>query len=294
MYALKHQNIIELRDSVVQNGNLYLIMEYASGGELFGKLVKQGRLNEEEARKYFHQLIVGLEYCHSKGLCHRDLKLENLLLDSAGNLKITDFGFAKEEGDSAAKTTLGTAVYVAPEVLTPAIPEKTSPNQNQYDGEKADIWSCGIILYTLLCGCYPFNSGTGGVGTKNVRRCRMLYEQLMKAEYNIPGDVFISETVKDFLSHLIEPDVNRRYSVDECMNHPWLANLFPSSVQEKNDAYERSENQVKAARDVDLSNGKHPIKPIDLELVFEETALGSDETFKSVEMDETLTPTPTT
>ena len=157
MSALKHENIVELKDVIETGGQIYLIMELAKGGELFAKLCDDGRFTEDSARFYFKQILTGVLYCHKKKMCHRDLKLENLLLDESGKvLKITDFGFAKFQDASMPKTILGTAVYVAPEVL----------EEGAYDGYKADVWSCGVILYTLIMGNYPFDLGYhGGVGT---------------------------------------------------------------------------------------------------------------------------------
>ena len=184
MSALKHPNIVELKDVLEAGGHTYLIMELAKGGELFAKLCEIGRFTEDEARFYWQQLLQGVLYCHRKDLCHRDLKLENLLLDEKGEvLKITDFGFAKfqDEADSMPRTTpgQGTAVYVAPEVL-----EMKSAG---YDGFVADVWSCGVILYTMIVGNYPFDLGYhGGVGKGN-RRNPAIYELLTKAEYRLPS-----------------------------------------------------------------------------------------------------------
>ena len=155
MAALKHPNIVELRDVIYKpsgqsgEGQIYLMLELCTGGELFTKVVDQGCLGEVEARFYFRQILEGVLYCHSRQLCHRDMKLENLLLDSAGKtVKITDFGFAKNLADGNASTVLGTAVYVAPEVLA----------GEQYDGFKVDMWACGVVLFAMVAGSYPFGA----------------------------------------------------------------------------------------------------------------------------------------
>lgn len=124
MAALKHENLVGLHDVVYVpgkkkgTGHIYIMLEQCTGGELFSKVVDDGCLSEGEAMFYFRQILEGMMYCHSRKICHRDMKLENLLLDGTGKTcKITDFGFAKNLADDNASTVLGTAVYVAPEVL---------------------------------------------------------------------------------------------------------------------------------------------------------------------------------
>ncbi|KAF2541107.1 hypothetical protein F2Q68_00030073 [Brassica cretica] len=139
MKLVRHPCVVRLYEVLASRTKIYIILEYITGGELFDKIVRNGRLSEAEARKYFHQLIDGVDYCHSKGVYHRDLKPENLLLDSQGNLKISDFGLSAlpEQGVTILKTTCGTPNYVAPEVLS----------HKGYNGAVADVWSCGVILY---------------------------------------------------------------------------------------------------------------------------------------------------
>ncbi|KAK9756222.1 hypothetical protein RND81_01G082000 [Saponaria officinalis] len=134
---------------IASRSKIYIILEYITGGELFDKILHHGRLSEVEARRYFQQLIDGVECCHNKGVYHRDLKPENLLLDSQENIKISDFGLSAHppEGVTLLKITCGTPNYVAPEVL----------NHKGYDGALADIWSCGVILYVLMAGYLPFD-----------------------------------------------------------------------------------------------------------------------------------------
>ena len=185
-------------------------MELARGGELFAKLCEIGKFAEHEARFYWQQLLTGVMYCHTKGLCHRDLKLENLLLDEKGEvLKITDFGFAKFQMDSMPKTILGTAVYVAPEVL----------ENKAYDGFLADVWSCGVILYTMIVGNYPFDMGYhGGVGQGN-RRNDAIYTLLKKAEYRLPSRA--SPELAAMFKRIFVPNPADRASIVELLRHPW-------------------------------------------------------------------------
>jgi serine/threonine protein kinase len=183
-----------------------------AGGELFSKVVDNGCLDEADALFYFRQILEGIMYCHERKLCHRDMKLENLLLDQTQQtVKITDFGFAKNLADGAASTVLGTAVYVAPEVL----------NGSEYDGFKVDMWACGVILFAMVAGCYPFDFGYhGGVGPDQKGQNAQLMRALMKAEYDLPSDV--AAPIADLLTHLIQPDPAKRFSAVDALKHPWL------------------------------------------------------------------------
>ena len=181
-------------------------------GELFSKVVDNGCLDEADALFYFRQILEGIMYCHERKLCHRDMKLENLLLDQTQQtVKITDFGFAKNLADGAASTVLGTAVYVAPEVL----------NGSEYDGFKVDMWACGVILFAMVAGCYPFDFGYhGGVGPDQKGQNAQLMRALMKAEYDLPSDV--AAPIADLLTHLIQPDPAKRFSAVDALKHPWI------------------------------------------------------------------------
>jgi 5'-AMP-activated protein kinase catalytic alpha subunit len=149
MKMVKHSNIVQIHEVMASKSKIYIAMELVRGGELFNKIVK-GRLKEDVARVYFQQLISAVDFCHSRGVYHRDLKPENLLLDEDGNLKVSDFGLSTfgehMRQDGLLHTTCGTPAYVSPEVIA----------KKGYDGAKADIWSCGVILYVLLAGFLPF------------------------------------------------------------------------------------------------------------------------------------------
>ncbi|KAH9756490.1 serine/threonine-protein kinase SAPK2 [Citrus sinensis] len=147
--SLKHPNIVRFKEVLLTPTHLAIVMEYAAGGELFERICNAGRFSEDEARFFFQQLISGVSYCHSMQICHRDLKLENTLLDgsTAPRVKICDFGYSKSSVlHSQPKSTVGTPAYIAPEVLT----------KKEYDGKIADVWSCGVTLYVMLVGAYPF------------------------------------------------------------------------------------------------------------------------------------------
>ncbi|KAH9720941.1 protein kinase domain-containing protein [Citrus sinensis] len=147
--SLRHPNIIRFKEVLLTPTHLAIVMEYAAGGELFARICSAGRFSEDEARFFFQQLISGVSYCHSMEICHRDLKLENTLLDGSPQprLKICDFGYSKSGLlHSQPKSTVGTPAYIAPEVLA----------RKEYDGKSSDVWSCGVTLYVMLVGAYPF------------------------------------------------------------------------------------------------------------------------------------------
>uniref|UniRef100_A0A2K6GSE9 BR serine/threonine kinase 2 n=1 Tax=Propithecus coquereli TaxID=379532 RepID=A0A2K6GSE9_PROCO len=138
---IEHPHVLKLHDVYENKKYLYLVLEHVSGGELFDYLVKKGRLTPKEARKFFRQIISALDFCHSHSICHRDLKPENLLLDEKNNIRIADFGMASlQVGDSLLETSCGSPHYACPEVI----------RGEKYDGRKADVWSCGVILFALL------------------------------------------------------------------------------------------------------------------------------------------------
>ncbi|KAL8139347.1 hypothetical protein V2J09_005368 [Rumex salicifolius] len=207
MKLVQHPNVVELKEVMATKSKIFVVMEYVKGGELFAKVVK-GKLEEEQARKYFQQLISAVDYCHSRGVSHRDLKPENLLLDDAGNLKVSDFGLSALPEqlwqDGLLHTQCGTPAYVAPEVL----------RKKGYSGEKADIWSCGVVLYVLLAGFLPFRD-------ENVMN---LYRKVFKAEYEFPP--WFPPEVKKLVAKLLVVDPTRRLSITGIMKSPWFVKGF--------------------------------------------------------------------
>ena len=207
MKMIRHPNVVKLHEVLASRTKIFIVLELVTGGELFDKIVSEGRFNEDTARFYFRELIEGVRYCHSKGVAHRDLKPENLLLDARSRLKISDFGLSAlytGEGDSARTTllhtTCGTPNYVAPEVL----------NDKGYDGRAADVWSCGVILYVLLAGFLPFDEDT----------MSKLFAKIQKAEYQFPP--WMGAEPRDLIGKILVPEPTTRVSVDDIMSHPWF------------------------------------------------------------------------
>ncbi|XP_047308648.1 CBL-interacting serine/threonine-protein kinase 14-like [Impatiens glandulifera] len=203
MRRLNHPHIVRLFEVLATTTKIYFVMEYAQGGELFSKLTK-GRFSEDLSRRYFQQLITAVRFYHSRGVYHRDLKPENLLLDENWNLKVTDFGLSavKEEikSDGLLHTLCGTPAYVAPEILS----------KKGYDGAKADVWSCGVILFVLNAGYLPFND----------RNLMNMYRKIYNGEFKCPR--WMSSEMKRFLSRVLDPNPVSRITVDEIMNDPWF------------------------------------------------------------------------
>ncbi|XP_020232235.1 CBL-interacting serine/threonine-protein kinase 5 [Cajanus cajan] len=203
MRLVRHPHIVELKEVMANKAKIFMVVEYVKGGELFAKVAK-GKMKEDVARKYFQQLISAVDFCHSRGVTHRDLKPENLLLDENEDLKVTDFGLSalpdQRRSDGMLVTPCGTPAYVAPEVL----------KKKGYDGSKADIWSCGVILFALLAGYLPFQG-------ENVMR---IYSKSFKADYAFPD--WISPEARNLISNLLVVDPQKRYSIPDIMKDPWF------------------------------------------------------------------------
>lgn len=207
--SLKHPNIIRFKEVVLTPTHLAIIMEYAAGGELFARICNAGRFSEDEARYFFQQLVSGVSYCHSMQICHRDLKLENTLLDgsSAPRLKICDFGYSKSAVlHSQPKSTVGTPAYIAPEVFS----------RKEYDGKIADVWSCGVTLYVMLVGAYPFED------PDDSRNFKKTITRILSVQYSIPDYVRLSMDCRHLLSRIFVADPEKRITMVEIESHPWF------------------------------------------------------------------------
>ncbi|WWC69471.1 uncharacterized protein I206_103412 [Kwoniella pini CBS 10737] len=200
MKLIDHPNVMSLYDVWETAKELYLVLEYVEGGELFDYLVSQGRLPPDEASRYFQQIIAGVDYCHRFNICHRDLKPENLLLDAEKNIKIADFGMAAlEPSDKLLETSCGSPHYASPEIVAGM----------SYHGAASDIWSCGVILFALLTGRLPFDD-------ENIR---VLLQKVKNGRFVVPADLPID--AKDLITRMLVVDPEKRIAMAEIMRHPF-------------------------------------------------------------------------
>jgi len=207
MKKLQHPNIIQLMEVVDEPETLYLVLEYASGGELFDAIVNRGFYSEADAAKLIRQILEAILFVHNHGIAHRDLKPENLLLLGDGQedfLKIADFGLSKDFGQEQLQTSCGTPDYVAPEVLMGEV----------YD-MSVDIWSIGVISYVLLCGFPPFYGETQ----------KELFENIMGGKYDFPEPEWasVSDEGKQFIKKMLVVNPEDRYTAEQALNDVWMA-----------------------------------------------------------------------
>lgn len=201
-----HPHIIRLYEVIETATDVYVVTEFSSGGELFDYIVERGRLTESEARRFFQQIISGVEYCHKHMVAHRDLKPENLLLDENANVKIADFGLSNCMRDGwFLKTSCGSPNYAAPEVISGKL----------YAGPEVDIWSCGVIVYALLCGTLPFDDES----------IPYLFRKIKGGLYILPS--YLSDLSKDLISKMLVTDPLKRINMDEIRRHPWFLQDLP-------------------------------------------------------------------
>ena len=215
MKLLNHPNVLRLYDVWETSKDLYMVLEYVEKGELFNLLVERGPLPENEAVRFFRQIIIGISYCHALGIVHRDLKPENLLLDHKYNVKLADFGMAAlESKDKLLETSCGSPHYAAPEIVS-GLP---------YHGFESDVWSCGVILYALLTGRLPFDEEDGNI--------RNLLLKVQSGKYEMPGDDEISHEAQDLIAKILTVDPEQRIKTREILKHP-LLKRYPSIKDSK-------------------------------------------------------------
>ena len=200
LQLIRHPDIIQLYEIIETPKLLYLIMEYASGGELFDYIVAHTRVEETVACRFFQQIVAGIEYIGKLGIVHRDLKPENLLLDHEKCIKIVDFGLGNTyKSGEKLKTACGSPCYAAPEMIA----------GKEYNGVEVDIWSCGIILFALVNGYLPFEDPNTSE----------LYKKIL-SETPKCGE-FVSEECQDLILRILAKNPEERYTIDDIRSHPW-------------------------------------------------------------------------
>ncbi|KAI9342043.1 kinase-like domain-containing protein [Zopfochytrium polystomum] len=208
LQTLSHPFIVKLHEVVETDQYIGMVMEYASGGELFEYILAHRYLKEKDACRFFAQLLAGVRYIHSVGIVHRDLKLENLLLDGNHNVIITDFGFANRfrsgDVDIFMQTSCGSPCYAAPELVI----------SEGYAGEAADVWSCGVILYAMLSGFLPFDDDPENPDGDNINQ---LYKYILETSLEFPEH--ISSDAQSLLKRMLVPDPRHRAKLSEVISH---------------------------------------------------------------------------
>ena len=224
---LVHPHIVRFKEILLTDKHICIVMEYAAGGDMFDYVLRRGGLKEHEARWFFQQLIVATDFVHKMGVANRDIKLENTLLDSSPKplIKLCDFGYSKHEKyQSAPGSRVGTPAYLAPEVI------KTVKGET-YDGKLADIWSCGVMLYVMLSGSYPFERADD---KGNPQRLQRMIQRILAVDYVIPSKVQASDELRDILARLLNPNPKDRITIDEIFDHPWFNKDLPRGVKDMN------------------------------------------------------------
>ena len=202
----RHPHVIRLYEVIDTPTDIFVVMEHVPNGELFDFIVERGRLPVDEARRIFRQIISGLAYCHYHRIVHRDLKPENLLLDADNNVKLADFGLSNVANDGEFfRTSCGSPNYAAPEVIS----------GNLYAGPEVDVWSCGVILYALLCGSLPFDDES----------IPQLFKKIKAGVYSLPSH--LSQFARDLILRMLVVDPMKRMSIPEIRAHPWFQHKLP-------------------------------------------------------------------
>ncbi|XP_061924012.1 serine/threonine-protein kinase SIK3 homolog isoform X2 [Entelurus aequoreus] len=247
MKLLKHPHIIRLYQVMETERMIYLVTEYASGGEIFDHLVAHGRMAEKDARKKFKQIVAAVHFCHCRNIVHRDLKAENLLLDHNLNIKIADFGFSNLfSRGQLLKTWCGSPPYAAPELF----------EGKEYDGPKVDIWSLGVVLYVLVCGALPFDGST----LQNLRA------RVLSGKFRIP--FFMSTDCEYLIRHMLVLEPSRRLSMEQICKNKWMRQGDPDPDFDRLIA---ECEQVKTDRETELINEQVLIAMIEMGLDRERT-----------------------
>ena len=236
---LLHHHVVQFMGVFLTRRHLAIIMEYAPGGDLMDYIRQHRGVSEELTRWFFQQLIIGLDYCHRMNVANRDIKLENTLLDD--NLwplvKICDFGYSKHVIEDSVPTSLvGTRPYLAPEVVF-----RESP-KDPYDGKITDIWCCGVLLYVMMVGRYPFERS----GEDPRQHASEIRQRLKDLDYEIPQRMMSSEC-EDLVRRILVSDPTQRLTIRDIQSHPWYKkDLPPGALDMNEDAEAQPDLQIEA------------------------------------------------
>mmetsp|Transcript_7788 Transcript_7788/g.22165 ORF Transcript_7788/g.22165 Transcript_7788/m.22165 type:complete len:379 (+) Transcript_7788:187-1323(+) len=234
---LHHPFIVELKDFFLLPKYQVSVMELADAGDLFDHVIQCGGLEEPIARRFFQQFIIGLEYCHSNGIVNRDIKPENTLLQSGADgltVKMCDFGNSKDqEKGSQARTRVGSPQYMAPEVIE--CPQT-------YDGKKADMWSCGVMLYVMLMARYPF------LGPDEKMNHSKIFQRMQAGAFLLKDS--LSDEVKSLVKSLMVVDPEQRMTLAEVKEHPWFTQDIPEGLLEMNETLQDRPSNLASAEEI--------------------------------------------
>ncbi|KAJ4315025.1 serine/threonine protein kinase [Fusarium piperis] len=270
LMGVSHPNVLCLKDTFNERDRVYLVLELAPEGELFNYIVMKQKLSEDESRKLFLQLFQGIKYLHERNIVHRDIKPENILLvDKNLHVKLADFGLAKIIGEESFTTTLcGTPSYVAPEILADS-------KQRKYT-KAVDIWSLGVVLYICLCGFPPFSDELYSRDFPFT-----LSQQIKSGRFDYPSPYWdsVGDPALDLIDSMLIVDAEKRFTIDQCLSHPWLTQSAPSvndstgglvgglaglEVNRRVPARERtllsSINSVQVTAQLEVGKNKNPVK----------------------------------
>jgi MAP/microtubule affinity-regulating kinase len=207
MEKMKHPNIARLYETIDTEKYVILVMEYVGGGSLHSYLKSKAerRLDEQEVKRVFKQVLEAIKYCHSRCITHRDIKLENVLLDDQCNIKLIDFGFSTcIPNDKKIKIFCGTPSYMGPEIV----------NKTEYAGPPADIWALGVLLFTIMSGCFPYRGATD----------KELYKRINRADYILPSEVYNSVSAEGLsvLRRIFNIEPEKRPTAREILHDEWF------------------------------------------------------------------------
>ena len=272
---LLHPHVVQLKEVFAAGPFLALVMEFVPNGDMFNHVVSRRGLPESEARWFFQQLVLGMDYCHRKGVCNRDIKLENTLLvlqpDKKPLVKMCDFGYSKHDQlDSIAASKVGTPGYTAPEVIT--------AGNGGYDGKVADVWSAGVMLYTMLYARYPFERPEDK-NLKPAERTNKVLRRILDVDYFFPASPAVSDSAKDLLRKIMVASPTERLTLGQVQHHAWFQTDLPAGSLEYNTwALQVPNPNVQSSEDVDrIIAAAHGTRRADLKAKSAGAALTDEE-----------------